>query len=59
VDFEISSPGFDIDKAVREAAGLKKDDQDQRVVTGGTIKRFERGGKSDLDYPTFLRRQAD
>ncbi|MCE5250742.1 cell division protein FtsZ [bacterium] len=59
VDFEASSPSFDIKRAVMDAAGMVKDDHDQRVVTGGTIKRFERGGRNDLDYPTFLRRTAD
>ena len=57
VDFvERSNSTFDVNQAVRQAAGIVSCDRNQRVVKNGQIKTFDQG---DLDYPTFLRRQAD
>ena len=59
VDFETCDNGFDIDRAVREAAGITPEDTSDRIVIGGMAKPLDRGSRNDLDYPTFLRRQAD
>ena len=59
VDFETCDAGFDIDRAVREAAGLEIEDKKDRIVIDGMVNRFDRDNKTGLDYPTFLRRQAD
>jgi len=56
VDFDTNDTGFDITRAVREAAGITSEESSDRVVIGGP---FNRENKNDLDYPTFLRRQAD
>lgn len=57
VDFvERSNSTFDVNQAVRQAAGIVSCDRNQRVVKNGQVKTFDR---NDLDYPTFLRRQAD
>ena len=59
VDFETCDAGFDIDRAVREAAGMASEETSDRIVIGGVAKPFKRESRNDLDYPTFLRRQAD
>ncbi|MBN1290930.1 MAG: cell division protein FtsZ [Candidatus Latescibacteria bacterium] len=59
VDFESDTSEFDIDRAVREAAGITNSAKEQRVVLNGAVRRFDRTAKNGLDYPTFLRRQAD
>jgi len=59
VDFDTNDTGFDITRAVREAAGITSEESSDRVVIGGMAKPFNRENKNDLDYPTFLRRQAD
>jgi len=57
VDFMERCPvNLDIEQAVRSAAGLSIQNHNQRIVMDGKIKTFDR---SDLKYPTFLRRQAD
>ena len=59
VDFETCDNGFDIDRAVREAAGITPEDTSDRIVIDGMAKPLDRGSRNDLDYPTLLRRQAD
>ncbi|MBA7559770.1 Cell division protein FtsZ [subsurface metagenome] len=57
VDFVERSTGcFDVEQAVKEAAGVFENDFEQRIVVNGETKTF---GRYDLDKPTFLRRQAD
>ena len=53
VDFQDS---VDIERLIKDAANEYDLDTRTRVVEHGKIHRFD---KSDLDMPTFLRRQAD
>ena len=59
VEFEKSTFGFDVCKEVRKAAGFADNDHDKRVPIDETFSAFERTSRNSLDYPTFLRRQAD
>ena len=53
VDFKDS---VDIERLIKDAAEEYEIDHDTNVVLPGKIHRV---GKTNLDMPTFLRRQAD
>lgn len=60
VEFEKSTFGFDVSKEVRKAAaGFADDDNNRRIAVDETFSALERSSRNSLDYPTFLRRQAD
>ncbi len=48
-----------VGQALREAVGFSFDDIDTRVSGDNRVRQFERPNKGNLNFPTFLRRQAD
>ena len=59
VDFENSSAGFDISKEVRKAAGMVEDGREIPLIVDESFGSFDTSRNHNLEYPTFLRRQAD
>jgi cell division protein FtsZ len=44
---------------INKEAGFGFDDNDQRIAAEGAIRPFDRPNQKNLNFPTFLRRQAD
>jgi cell division protein FtsZ len=60
VDFvERSAEQARAEQAVRVAVGFGFENQDQLSMPDGNAKSFDRPNRSNLNFPTFLRRQAD
>ena len=60
VDFiDRTADTISLDKTDKEAVGFSFEERQQRVAANSQVKTFDRGSKSSLTYPTFLRRQAD
>ena len=59
VEFEKNVTSFDITQKVRNAAGMADKDRDKHVPIDEAFSAFERSNHNSLEYPTFLRRQAD
>jgi cell division protein FtsZ len=59
VEFENSLVGFDVTQEVRKAVGMGLSGRDDRIMIDEPLPSIDRRRNNDLDYPTFLRRQAD
>jgi cell division protein FtsZ len=60
VDFiDRTADTINLDKSDNESIGFSFEEHQPRVAANSQVKTFDRGNKSSLNYPTFLRRQAD